>query len=197
MDIIEQLSESLRCLPGVGPKTAQRLVYYFLKNHRKQALILAKNLTDAMNLVQQCQECNNFTTENLCKICRQTNRHRNQLCIVEQPTDLIAIEQSQTYHGYYFVLTGKISPLDGISAQDIGLDKFQKYLETYPVEEIIIALSPSIETQATLQYIHLLIKKYPIKITQIAQGVPMGSELQFLDPLTIANAMRHRNPLED
>lgn len=196
MDIIEQLTESLRCLPGVGPKTAQRLVYYFLKNHRKQALILAKNLTEAMNEVQQCQECNNFSIESLCKICKQSTRQRHQLCIVENPTDLIAIEQSHTYQGYYFVLTGKISPLDGISAQDIGLDKLQKYLEQYSVEEIIIALTPSIETQATLQYIHLLMKNHPIQMSQIAQGVPMGSELQSLDPLTIANAMKHRNRLD-
>jgi recombination protein RecR len=197
MDVIDHLTESLRCLPGVGPKTAQRLVYYFLKNHRKQALTLAKNLTDAMQSVQQCQECNNFSVQSICKICQQTSRNRKLLCIIEQPTDLIAIEQSQTFKGYYFVLTGKISPLDGISAQDIGLDKLQSYLERYPVEELIIALSPSIETQATIHCISQLIKNPQFKITQLAQGIPMGSELQFLDPLTIANAIRHRNPLDN
>lgn len=197
MDVIEQLTESLRCLPGVGPKTAQRLVFYFLKNHRKQALNLAKNLNDAMQSVQQCQECNNFCINSICKICQQSHRNRKLLCIIEQPTDLIAIEQSQTYQGFYFVLTGKISPLDGISAQDIGLEKLQTYLSKYIVEELIIALSPSIETQATIHCITQLIKTKSIKVTQLAQGVPMGSELQFLDPLTIANAIRHRNPLED
>jgi len=197
MDVIDQLTESLRCLPGVGPKTAQRLVYYFLKNHRKQALTLAKNLTEAMQSVQQCQECNNFSVQAICKICQETSRNRKLLCIIEQPTDLIAIEQSQTFKGYYFVLTGKISPLDGISAQDIGLDKLQSYLEKYPVEELIIALSPSIETQATIHSISQLIKNPQFKITQLAQGIPMGSELQFLDPLTIANAIRHRNPLDN
>lgn len=196
MDIIDQLTESLRCLPGVGPKTAQRLVYYFLKNHRQQALKLAKNLTEAMQQVQQCQDCHNFSAHTLCRICQQSNRDRKLLCIVEQPTDVHAIEQSQTYFGYYFVLTGKISPLDGISAQDIGLDKLQRYLENYPIEELIIALTPSIETQTTLQYIHRLIPKQCIQVTQIAQGVPMGSELQFLDPMTISNAFKHRNPLE-
>ncbi|HBB53320.1 MAG TPA: recombination protein RecR [Legionellales bacterium] len=197
MDVIDQLTESLRCLPGVGPKTAQRLVYYFLKNHRKQALTLAKNLTEAMQSVQQCQECNNFSVQAICKICQETSRNRKLLCIIEQPTDLIAIEQSQTFKGYYFVLTGKISPLDGISGQDIGLDKLQSYLEKYPVEELIIALSPSIETQATIHSISQLIKNPQFKITQLAQGIPMGSELQFLDPLTIANAIRHRNPLDN
>jgi recombination protein RecR len=197
MDVIDQLTESLRCLPGVGPKTAQRLVYYFLKNHRKQALTLAKNLTDAMQTVQQCQECNNFSVQAICKICQQSSRNRKLLCIIEQPTDLIAIEQSQTYQGYYFVLTGKISPLDGITPQDIGLNKLTSYLEKYPVEELIIALSPSIETQATIHCISQLIKNPQVKSTQLAQGIPMGSELQFLDPLTIANAIRHRNPLDD
>lgn len=196
MDIIDQLTDSLRCLPGVGPKTAQRLVYYFLKNHRQQALKLAKNLNDAMHQVQQCQDCNNFSAQPLCKICQQTTRDRKLLCIVEQPTDVHAIEQSQTYLGFYFVLTGKISPIDGISAQDIGLDKLQKYIERFPIEELIIALTPSIETQATLQYIHRLIPQNRIHVTQIAQGVPTGSELQFLDPMTIANAFRHRNTLD-
>ena len=196
MDIIDQLTESLRCLPGVGPKTAQRLVYYFLKNHRQQAIKLAKNLTEAMQQVTQCQDCHNFSAQTLCKICQQSNRDRKLLCIVEQPTDVHAIEQSQTYFGYYFVLTGKISPLDGISAKDIGLDKLQRYLDRFHVAELIIALTPSIETQATLQYIQRLLPKTNINLTQIAQGVPMGSELQFLDPMTIANAMTHRNPLE-
>lgn len=197
MDIIDQLTDSLRCLPGVGPKTAQKLVYYFLKNHRRKALLLAKNLNDAMTLVKQCHECNNFTIENMCKICKLAERDRELLCITEQPTDLIAIEQSHVYTGYYFVLTGKISPIDGIGPDDIGLDKLKKYLEKYPVKEIIIALPVSIEAQATMQHINLLIGNNGITITQLAQGVPMGGELQSLDSLTIANAIRRRNIVDD
>lgn len=194
MDIIEQLTDSFRCLPGVGPKTAQRLVYYFLKNNRKQALLLAKHLDDAMRNVVQCAQCNNFCTSEICNICRNTQRDRKQLCIVEQPTDLIAIEQSHTYQGYYFILTGKISPIDGVGVAQLGLEKLQAYCEQHPVEEVIIALNPCVETQATLYYLQQILAKYPkIKITQLAQGVPSGSELQSLDPNTIATALRLRN----
>jgi recombination protein RecR len=197
MNIIEQLTESLRCLPGVGPKTAQRLVYYFLKNHRKQALILAKHLDEAMNTVVQCDICNNFATSNICSICQNPNRNRDLLCIVEQPTDLLAIEQSHTFNGYYFILTGKISPIDGIGIDDIGLDKLEHYLQQECVKEVIVALTPSLETQATLQYIQNIIAKHSIKLSQLAQGVPTGSELQFLDPMTISTAMRNRHLLEN
>ncbi|NDH09133.1 MAG: recombination protein RecR [Gammaproteobacteria bacterium] len=197
MNIIEQLTESLRCLPGVGPKTAQRLVYFFLKNHRKQALILAKNLDEAMNTVVQCQVCNNFSVETICSICKNPNRNRDLLCIVEQPTDLLAIEQSHTFSGYYFILTGKISPIDGIGIADIGLDKLEHYLNNQPVKEIIIALTPSLETQATLQYIQQIASAHPILLSQLAQGVPTGSELQFLDPITIGTAMKHRQLVDN
>ena len=197
MNIIEQLTESLRCLPGVGPKTAQRLVYFFLKNHRKQALLLAKNLHEAMHTVLQCQICNNFSVQNICLICENKNRNRDLLCVVEQPTDLLAIEQSHTFNGYYFILTGKISPIDGIGIDDIGLDKLARYLQNEPVKEIIIALTPSLETQATLQYIQQMISAHPVKLSQLAQGVPTGGELQFLDPITIGTAMKHRQLLDN
>lgn len=194
MDIIEQLTDSFRCLPGVGPKTAQRLVYHFLKNHRKQALLLAKHLDEAMRNVVQCTQCNNFCTSEICKICSNPNRHRNLLCIVEQPTDLIAIEQSHTYQGYYFILTGKISPIDGIGVEQLGLEKLRNYCENYPVDEVIIALSPCVETQATLYYVQQILAKYPnIIVTQLAQGVPSGSELQSLDSSTIATAIKLRS----
>ena len=194
MGIIEQLTESLRCLPGVGPKTAQRLVYYFLKNNRKQALLLAKHLDEAMRNVTQCEICNNFCTSSTCSICQNPQRDASLLCIIEQPFDLIAIEQSHIYKGYYFILTGKISPIDRIGVEDIGLEKLEQYLQKQPVNEIIFGLSPSIETQATLLYIQQLLQKYPhIKLTQFAQGVPSGSEIQSLDPLTIGNALKHRS----
>lgn len=197
MSIIEQLTESLRCLPGVGPRTAQRLVYYFLKNNRKQALQLAKNLDEAMRNVTQCETCNNFCTATNCSICLDPHRDHGLLCIIEQPFDLVAIEQSHTYKGYYFILTAKISPIDGIGAKDIGLDKLEYYLQTKPVTEIIFGLSTSIETEATLHYIKLILQKYShIKLTQFAQGVPMGSDIQSLDPLTIGNALRHRSLIE-
>jgi recombination protein RecR len=197
-DIIEQLTESLRCLPGVGPKTAQRLVYYFLKNNRKQALLLAKNLDEAMNNVVQCSVCNNFCTSSVCTICQNPNRNRNQLCIVEQPSDVFAIEQSRTYQGYYFILTAKISPIDGIGIEDLGLEKLKSYLNAHQLEEVIIALPPSVETQATLYYIQQLLSPFTsIRLTQLAQGVPSGTDLQSLDPLTISTAMRHRNIVQD
>lgn len=197
MNIIEQLTESFRCLPGVGPKTAQRLVYHFLKNNRQQALRLAEHIEKAMKTVVQCESCNNFCTSSRCTICQNPNRNQTLLCIVEHPSDLVAIEQSQVFTGYYFILTAKISPLDGIGLEQLHLDKLDKYLQNTTVQEVIIALTPSIETQATLLYLQQIIHKYPhIKITQLAQGVPSGSELQFLDPHTIGTAMKHRAPIE-
>jgi recombination protein RecR len=197
MDIIEQLTESLRCLPGVGPKTAQRLVYYFLKNHRKQALVLARHLEQAMNQVVQCKICNNFSSTDVCTICQNTSRDEKLLCIIEQAFDLTAIEQSQNYKGYYFILSAKISPIDGIGVQEIGLDKLKQYLINHSVEEVIIGLSPSIETQATLYYIQKLLKEFPhIKLSQLAQGVPSGGDIQSLDPLTISTALKYRSRIE-
>lgn len=197
MNSIEKLIESLRCLPGVGPKTAQRLVFYFLKNHRKQALQLAKHLHEAMTQVIQCQWCNNYSTQTICEICVSTNRDRSLLCITENPSDMIAIEQSQYYNGYYFILNGKISPLDGIGINDIGLDKLKNYVQHHSVQEIIIALTPSIETQATLQYIQQITQPLKISLTQLAQGVPTGSEIQFLDSHTLSTAIRYRSQIAD
>lgn len=197
MTLIEQLSESLCCLPGVGPKTAQRLVYHFLKNNRKQALILAKHLEQAMTLVIQCQNCNNFCTETLCAICKNTHRNAKLLCVVEQAYDVHAFEQSHCYQGYYFILNAKISPIDGIGVEDLGLDKLQDYLVKYPeLEEVIIALSPSIESQATIHYLQAILAAKPhLKISQLAQGIPSGSEIQALDPMTLGAALKHRSPL--
>lgn len=197
MDIIEQLTESLRCLPGVGPKTARRLVYYFLKNHRKQALVLAKHLEQAMNQVVQCERCNNFSGTIVCSICQNPARDEKLLCIIEQAFDLMAIEQSQHYKGYYFILNAKISPIDGIGVQEIGLDKLRHYLLNHVVEEVIIGLTPSIETQATLYYIQQLLKEFPhIHLSQLAQGVPSGSDIQSLDPITISTALKHRSRID-
>ena len=199
MNIIEQLTESLRCLPGVGPKTAQRLVYFFLKNHRKQALLLAKHLEQAMNEVVQCQICNNFSSSTICNICQDPRRDKKLLCIIEQAFDLNAIEQSQNYKGCYFILNAKISPIDGIGIKEIGLDKLKQYLTSAPdVKEIIIGLSPSIETQATLYYIQHMLKEFPhIKLSQLAQGVPSGGDIQSLDPLTISTALKYRSPIDN
>lgn len=197
MNIIEQLTESFRCLPGVGPKTAQRLVYHFLKNNRQQALRLAEHLEQAMKTVVQCECCNHFCTSTRCYICENPNRNQSLLCIVEHPSDLLAIEQSQVFNGYYFILTAKISPLDGIGVEQLHLDKLERLIKTHPVQEVVIALTPSIETQATMLYLQQLLANYPhIKITQLAQGVPSGSELQYLDPFTIGTAIRNRSLIE-
>jgi recombination protein RecR len=198
MSIIEQLSESLCCLPGVGPKTAQRLVYHFLKNNRKQALILAQHLEQAMKQVVQCQNCNNFCTQALCEICQNPNRNPKLLCIVEQAFDVYAFEQSRSYQGNYFILTAKISPIDGIGVEDLGLDKLEQYLKQQPLlEEVILALSPSIESQATIHYLQQSLSHYPkLKISQLAQGIPSGSEIQSLDPLTLSAALKHRSIID-
>jgi recombination protein RecR len=194
MDVLSSLLNTFKGLPGVGPKSAQRIVYYLLQ-HRKRGTQLACALDTAMNKIQHCESCNNYTTELLCHLCLNAKRDINTLCIVENPSDISAIELSQAYHGYYFVLMGRLSPLDGIGPQDIHMAQLEHRLKNNPIQEVILALSPTIEGQATMHFIQEhLINKLPtaIKVTQLARGVPFGGELEFLDANTIGSALTNR-----
>lgn len=191
-DVITNLANALRCLPGVGPKSAQRMVYHLLKMHREKGLHLAKCLDLAMHSVRNCERCNNYTTENRCAICTSSRRDKSTFCIVESPADIQAIEQSKAFLGSYYVLMGKISPLDGVGVEDIGLPKLRSVMEQEGVQEIILALSSSVEGLATSHAIRELLRDLPIRISQLAQGIPSGSELEFLDGNTITNALRNR-----
>lgn len=192
MDMLNRLVEALRCLPGVGPKSAQRMVFHLLQHQRQRGLHLASCLEEAMNQINHCQRCMNYTEQNLCTLCQNPNRDSSMLCVVESPADVTAIEQSHSFQGKYFVLMGKISPLDGLGPDDIGLPRLKSLIIEEGIQEVILALSPSIEGQTTIHFIHQLLRDQPINITQLAHGIPSGGELEFLDGNTIGNALRNR-----
>lgn len=192
MDILNRLADALRCLPGVGPKSAQRMVFHLLQHQRQRGLHLASCLELAMNNITHCQRCNNYTETPLCSLCQNPNRDPNLLCVVESPADISAIEQSNAFQGKYFVLMGKISPLDGLGPDDIGLPKLKELIIQDKIQEVIIALSPSVEGQTTVHFIHQLLRNESVNITQLAHGIPSGGELEFLDGNTIGSALRNR-----
>lgn len=192
MDTLNRLVDALRCLPGVGPKSAQRMVFHLLQFQRQRGLHLASCLEHAMNHITHCQRCNNYTEQTLCSLCQNPARDPALLCVVESPADVSAIEQSNSFKGRYFVLMGKISPLDGLGPEDIGLPRLKNLIIEEQIAEVIIALSPSVEGQTTVHFIHQLLQNESVHISQLAHGIPSGGELEFLDGNTIGNALRNR-----
>ena len=190
--LLQQLVEAFRCLPGVGTKTANRMSYHLLERNREGAKQLANTLLKAMDDIHHCQRCRTFTENELCHICSNPKRNKNILCLVESPSDLQAIELTAGYSGVYFVLMGHLSPLDGIGPDDIGLKELEYLLEQEPPEEIIFALSASVEGDATCHYIAQMCQDFNIKISRIAQGIPMGGELEHLDAGTLAMSLNTR-----
>ena len=192
MDALSRLVDALRCLPGVGPKSAQRMVFHLLQHHRQRGLNLASCLELAMQNIRHCTRCNNYTEHNLCKLCQNPARDLTTICVVENPADLTAVEQSNSFNGSYFVLMGKISPLDGLGPDDIGLPQLHKLIINEGIKEVILALSPTLEGQTTVHFIHELLRNHPLRISQLAHGIPSGGELEFLDSNTISSALRNR-----
>ncbi|MDI9818770.1 MULTISPECIES: recombination mediator RecR [unclassified Legionella] len=192
MNALTRLVDALRCLPGIGPKSAQRMVFHLLQYQRQRGLHLASCLEEAMHAIQHCKRCNNYTEMELCGLCQNPARDLKTLCIVETPADVMAIEQSGVFNGCYYVLMGKISPLDGLGPEEIGLPRLHALVEKEQIKEVILALSPTLEGQTTIHFIHELLKGCPIHISQLAHGIPSGGELEFLDSNTIGNALRNR-----
>lgn len=192
MDTLSRLVNALRCLPGVGPKSAQRMVFHLLQHQRERGLHLATCLHEAMQHIQHCERCNNYTTDPLCTLCKNQTRDPAFLCVVENPADLAAIEQSHAYNGYYYVLMGKISPIDGIGPEQIGLPKLQTLVANAPVQEVILALSPTIEGQTTIHFIREYLHSFSVRISELAHGIPSGGEIEFLDGNTIKSAIKNR-----
>lgn len=192
MSSLNRLIAALRYLPGVGPKSAQRMAFHLLQHQRERGLTLAACLEQAMNTIGHCQHCNNFTEALLCDLCQNTHRDPALLCVVESPADIAAIEQSHVYNGRYFVLMGKISPLDGLGPEDIHLPKLAELIHSKPIQELILALSPTVEGQTTVHFIQELFRDKPIRISQLAHGIPSGGELEFLDSHTISSALKNR-----
>lgn len=191
--LLEQLIEALRCLPGVGPKTAQRMAFQLLLRNRDRGKQLAKTLQDAMQEIKHCEKCRTFSEHPLCKLCQSESRDPSLLCIVESPADIFAIEQMGNYRGFYFVLMGHLSPLDGIGPNEIGIPQLSSLFSDLNLKEIIVATNPTVEGEATAHYLSELIKPYPIKVTRIRHGVPLGGELEYIDSGTLAHAFAGRD----
>ena len=194
--LIEQLVESLRCLPGVGRKTAQRMALHLLERERDAGLSLAQALEEAMADVRHCGLCRNFCETDICEICSDTRRDRSTICVVESPSDVVAIEQSGSYRGLYFVLMGHLSPIDGIGPEDIGLDLLSSRVQQEGIEELILATNPTVEGEATAYYLTELMRAEGVRITRIAHGVPLGGELEYVDGSTLAHALSGRKVVE-
>jgi recombination protein RecR len=190
--LIARLVEALRCLPGVGPKSAQRMAYHLLERDRGGAINLAAALTEAMEKVGHCSKCRTLSESDLCPICSSDKRDATTLCIVESPTDVEALEHSTGYQGRYFVLMGHLSPLDGIGPEDIGLDILARRLDEGNVAEVILATNPTVEGEATAHYISEMVHSRGMKVTRIAHGVPLGGELEFVDGGTLSHAFHGR-----
>lgn len=191
--LLEQLIESLRCLPGVGPKSAQRMALQLLTRSRENGRRLANSLNEAMEHIKHCALCRIFSETELCEICASSSRDASLLCIVENPIDVSALEQSCCYRGKYFVLLGRLSPLDGIGPEEIGIAQLKNHFARGDIREVILATNPTVEGEATAHYISELAKQYTIKVTRIAHGVPIGSELEYIDSSTLAHAMVGRD----
>ena len=189
---LEQLIESLRCLPGVGPRSALRMAYYLLQRDRKGANGLALALSEALETVGHCQLCNNFSEQPICPICAAEKREASLLCVVEMPTDVMMLEQTQSYNGLYFVLMGRLSPLDGVGPKEIHLDKLLKRAQNGTVSEVILATNYTVEGEATAHYISELLKAKNIAVSRIARGLPMGGEIEYVDSGTLAQALMER-----
>ena len=194
--LIEQLLQALRCLPGVGARTAQRMAMHLLERDRMGGEKLAETLALAMRDIQRCQRCRNFTTDEVCAICRSPKRSDSQLCIVETPADVLAIEQATGFSGRYFVLLGRLSPLDGIGPEQLGLELLEQRLHDEPIEEVIVATNSTVEGEATAHYIATLAHRHGIRMTRLAQGVPLGGELEHTDSSTLAHAFAARQSLD-
>jgi recombination protein RecR len=189
---LEQLIDSLRCLPGVGPKSAQRMAYYLLQRDRNGASALSAALETALEVVDHCKLCNTFSEQPICPLCAADNRDKNLLCVVEMPTDLLMLENTHAFTGMYFVLMGRLSPLDGIGPKEIHLDKLIKRAQDGLVNEVILATNYTVEGEATAHYISELLKTRGIKTSRIARGMPMGGEIEYVDSGTLAQAMMER-----
>ena len=190
--LIGRLMEAFRVLPGVGPKSAQRMAYHLLERDRDGARRLAQALLEAAERVGHCEECRTFSEEARCPICAGARRDRATLCVVETPADVFAIEQSAGYGGLYFVLMGHLSPLDGIGPAELGLDQLERRFDGGEVREVILATNPTVEGEATAHYIGELARARGLKVTRIAHGVPLGGELEYVDGGTLAHAFAGR-----
>ncbi|MCX7192199.1 MAG: recombination mediator RecR [Proteobacteria bacterium] len=191
---LDELIAALRCLPGVGPKSAQRMAYHLLQRDRRGALGLSVALQRAAENITHCSRCNNFSEQEVCDLCASDRRDEGLLCVVEMPADLLMIEQTQCFRGMYYVLMGRLSPLDGIGAKELHLDRLVKRVQQHPCE-VILATNFTVEGDATAHYLATLLQSLGVKVSRIARGLPVGGELEQVDSGTLAQAVLERREL--
>ncbi len=192
---IENLKDALRRLPGVGPRTAGRMAFHLLERDREGGKVIAEALNAAISSINHCARCNNFSEEELCGICSSGKRESSVLCVVETPADLDTIEQAGAYTGYYFVLMGHLSPLDGVGPEQLGFDRLLSVVTKDDVAEVILGTNLTVEGQATADYLYDLLEDKPVKISRLARGVPAGGELEYMDANTLNQAFADRRML--
>ncbi len=194
-DPFDELLQALRCLPGVGARSAQRMALHLLERDRDGGRRLAASLETAMRVIQRCSRCRNFTAAELCRICTDDRRSAKTICVVESPADVLAVESATGYQGRYFVLLGRLSPLDGIGPSDLGLDDLERQLSAGEAEEIVIATNTTVEGEATAHYLREMADRHAVRVSRLAQGVPLGGELEHTDASTLAHAFSSRLPM--
>lgn len=192
---LQDLIEALRCLPGVGPKSAQRMSLHLLERDREGASALALALQTAVERIDHCSRCRNFTELEVCEVCGDPRRDSSVICVVETPADVLAIEESGGFLGHYFVLMGHLSPIDGIGPEELGLDVFHQRIVDEEVVEVILATNPTVEGEATAYYLTDMLQSEGVNVTRIAHGVPLGGELEYVDGSTLAHALSGRRPV--
>ena len=194
--LLVKLIESLRCMPGVGQKSAQRIAFYLLERDRNGAMALSKALSEASDGIGHCNRCRMFTENETCFLCSSQGRDISQLCVVESPADVMAIEDATGFRGLYFVLMGSLSPLDGIGPEELGISKLEAWLSEGEVKELIIATNPTVEGDATAHYLANLASQKNVEASRIAHGVPLGGELEYVDGGTLSHAFYGRRVID-
>lgn len=193
--LLVQLIDALRCLPGVGPKSAQRMAFHLLEKDREGALKLSRLLEAAVDKIGQCSQCRTLTEAETCELCANPARDASILCIVETPADVMALEQATDFRGRYFVLMGHLSPLDGIGPGELGLDRLEQRLKDGGIQELILATNPTVEGETTAHYISQMAEEYGVSATRLAHGIPLGGELEYIDGGTLAHAFSGRQKM--
>ncbi|WP_455948598.1 recombination mediator RecR [Lelliottia jeotgali] len=197
LPLLEQLIEAFRVLPGVGQKTAQRMAYHVLEREREGGQKLAEVLAKAIERIGHCEQCRDFSETEICAVCANGSRERQQLCAVESPADRLAIETATGFRGVYFVLQGRLSPLDGIGPRELGLDQLEARLKQGEVNELIIATSATVEGEATAHYLAQMARGYKVRPSRLAQGLPLGGELEYVDRGTLSHAFGTRTEVQE
>jgi recombination protein RecR len=192
---IERLIDEFRKMPGIGPKSAQRLAYSVLRRPREDAERLSRAILEVKEKIRYCSRCNNFSDQDPCNYCSNPGRSNETICVVEEPHDILAVERTREYHGQYHVLHGVLSPINGVGPEDLRLKNLLERLREGNVREIILATNPNVEGEATAIYIAKLLKPIGVKVSRIALGVPVGSDLEFADEVTMSKALEHRHEI--